>query len=86
MWYHPRDFFGFGVAKLGSGIPPFCCVRFFFVCPLLVGLLCVIFVVPIFAVCLVMGRFGDMFDAMSSIRRLIMRFVAFFPCVVLHLG
>jgi hypothetical protein len=27
-----------------------------------------------------------MFDAMSSIRRLIMRFVAFFPCVVLHLG
>ena len=65
-WYHPREFFGFCVAKLGSGILLFYCVSFFFLCRLLMGLLCGNFDVVIFVVCLVMGRFKDVFDAMSS--------------------
>ena len=47
---------------------------------------CCVISLLIFVVCLVMGRFRDVFDAMSSTRRLIMRFVAFSPCVVLHFG
>jgi hypothetical protein len=50
------------------------------------GLLCGNFDVVIFVVCLVMGRFKDVFDAMSSTWCLIMRFVVFSSCVVFHLG
>ncbi len=86
VWYHPREFFCFGVVNLGSGIFLFCCVSFFFLCRLLMGLLCDVFVVVVFVGCLVMGRFRDVFDVRSSTRRLIMRFVAFSSCVVFHLG